>query len=38
MELAKNMLKLKNQLLPENCNYFLVNVSALHNYNTRINQ
>ena len=38
MELAKFMFKLKNQLLPENLNYFFVSVSAIHKYNTRINQ
>ena len=38
MELAKFMFKLKNQLLPENLNSFFVSVSAIHKYNTRINQ
>ena len=38
MELAKFMFKLKNQLPPENFNSFFVSVSAIHNYNTRINQ
>ena len=38
MELAKFMFKLKNQLLPENFNSFFVSVSAIHKYNTRINQ
>ena len=35
---GKFMFKLKNQLLPENFNSFFVNVSAIHKYNTRINQ
>ena len=38
MELAKFMFKLKNQLLPENFNPLFVSVSAIHKYNTRINQ
>ena len=38
MELAKFMFKLKNQLLPGNLNSFFVSVSAIHIYNTRINQ
>ena len=38
MELAKFIFKLKNQLLPENFNSFFVSVSAVHKYNTRINQ
>ena len=38
MELAKFIFKLKNQLLPENCNSLFVCVSAIHKYNTRINQ
>ena len=38
MELAKFIFKLKNQLLPENFNSFFVSVSAIHKYNTRINQ
>ena len=38
MELAKLMFKLKKQLFPENFNFFFVSVSAIHKYNTRINQ
>ena len=38
MELAKFMFKLKNQLLPKNFNSVFVSVSAIHKYNTRINQ
>ena len=38
MELAKFMFKLKNQLLPENFNSFFVSLSAIHKYNTRIDQ
>ena len=38
MKLAKFMFKLENQLSPENFNSFSVSVSAIHKYNTRINQ
>ena len=38
MEPAKFMFKLINQLLPENFNSFFISVSAIHKYNTRINQ
>ena len=38
MELAKFMFTFKNQLLPENFNFFFVSVSAIHKFNTRINQ
>ena len=38
IELAKFMFKPKNQLLPENINSFFVSVSAIHKYNTWINQ